>query len=85
MFQIPCPLCGLRNRSEFRHAGAAASRPDPLTSTAEQWRAYLYGELNQAGWTTEMWYHTAGCRTYVTVQRHTVSNEVRQPDGQAPT
>lgn len=77
MFQIPCPHCGDRNVSEFRHWGEQADRPDPSSATPAEWRGYLYGRRNLAGWTTETWYHRAGCRTFVTVERHTVSNEVR--------
>jgi sarcosine oxidase subunit delta len=77
MFQIPCPHCGPRNVAEFRHAGERRQRPDPQTATPGQWRGYLYIEDNPAGWTRETWYHRAGCRRFVAVERHTVSNEVR--------
>ena len=76
MFQIPCPHCGPRNVVEFRHAGEKRPRPDPQAATPEQWRAYLYTQANVAGWTHETWYHRLGCRRYVSVQRHTVTNEV---------
>jgi hypothetical protein len=32
---------------------------------------------NPAGWTTETWFHRAGCRQHFVVERHTVTNEVR--------
>jgi sarcosine oxidase subunit delta len=82
MFRIPCPHCGPRNVSEFRHAGEARTRPDPQTATPAQWRAYLYECDNAAGWSVESWYHTFGCRRFISVERHTVTNEVRAvPDG----
>ncbi len=83
MIRIPCPHCSDRNSSEFRHVGEAGSRPDPTTTTPEQWRAYLYQRSNPAGWTTETWFHTMGCRRFIRVERHTVTNEIRsaQPVG----
>lgn len=77
MFQIPCPNCGPRNVAEFGHAGERRSRPDPQASTPGQWRDYLYTNDNPAGWTRETWYHRLGCRRFVSVERHTVSNEIR--------
>jgi len=86
VFRIRCPHCGPRNRSEFRHVGEPASRPDPRSTTPAQWRDYLYGQRNLADWTTETWYHGMGCRRFVTVERHTVTNEVRPSpnEGAAP-
>ncbi|PZS31137.1 MAG: sarcosine oxidase subunit delta [Pseudonocardiales bacterium] len=77
MFQIPCPHCGPRNVAEFRHAGERRRRPDPRTATPEQWRTYLYVNDNAAAWTSETWYHQLGCRRYIAVERHTVTNETR--------
>ncbi|CAN5686757.1 sarcosine oxidase subunit delta [soil metagenome] len=77
MILIPCPNCGLRNVSEFHYAGERALRPDPNMTTQEEWRRYLYIRRNPAGWTSESWYHVAGCRRYLTVERNTFSNEVR--------
>ena len=78
MIRIPCPYCNLRNSSEFRHVGEAGGpRPDPSTTSPEQWRAYLYERRNPAGWTTETWFHAMGCRRFVQVERHTSTNEIR--------
>lgn len=77
MILLPCPHCGPRNASEFRYLGETLERPDPNTSGTEEWRAYLYLKRNPAGWTTETWLHRAGCRRFLTVERHTVTNEVR--------
>ena len=75
---IPCPNCGPRNVSEFRHAGDAPPRPDVSTATPTQWRAYLYEKHNPPGWTTELWYHGFGCRQFISVERHRTTNETRQ-------
>jgi heterotetrameric sarcosine oxidase delta subunit len=88
VIEIPCPHCGPRNSSEFVWAGERQSRPDPgagalqpssaTTTTPAEWRAYLYERRNPAGWTSEHWYHRFGCRRYLLVERHTVTNEVRR-------
>lgn len=77
MILIPCPWCGPRNVSEFRYVGEVKARPEPNATTPEQWRTYLYVRNNPAGWTTEKWFHRAGCHRYFTVERDTVRNAVR--------
>ncbi len=77
MFRIPCPYCGPRDATEFRHQGESRNRPDPRTVTRGQWRAYLYEKDNVAGWTRENWYHGVGCRRFISVERNTVTNETR--------
>jgi heterotetrameric sarcosine oxidase delta subunit len=77
MIRIPCPYCGLRNASEFRYVGEVSERPDPNETGVEEWRAFLYVRNNPAGWTTETWYHSAGCRQHLVTERHTITNEVR--------
>jgi heterotetrameric sarcosine oxidase delta subunit len=37
----------------------------------------LYVKANEAGWTTESWFHRAGCRRYFVVERHRVTSEIR--------
>ena len=77
MIELPCPHCGLRHAGEFRFLGELVARPDPATAAPAEWRAYLYLRDNPAGWVTETWLHRAGCRKFLTVERHTVTNEVR--------
>ncbi len=77
MILLPCPWCGPRDSDEFAYVGEATARPNPRSATREQWRDYLYLRRNIAGWATESWYHRMGCRRYLTVERHTVTNEVR--------
>jgi sarcosine oxidase, subunit delta len=77
MILMPCPYCGPRNVSEFHYVGELSTRPDPNETGPEAWRAFLYLRLNPAGWTTETWFHRAGCRQHLVVERHTVTNEVR--------
>jgi sarcosine oxidase, subunit delta len=77
MILLPCPWCGPRDAGEFHHLGEAVARPDPGTADPAQWREYLYVRSNQRDWTSETWYHRAGCRRYIRVERHTETNEVR--------
>jgi heterotetrameric sarcosine oxidase delta subunit len=74
---LPCPYCGPRNASEFHYVGELSQRPEPNGTNPEEWRAFLYLRENPAGWTTETWFHRAGCRQHFVVERHTVTNEVR--------
>jgi len=81
---IPCPYCGPRNSNEFAYSHERTPRPSPATTSQAEWRAYLYDKRNPAGWTSETWYHRAGCRKFLRVERHTVSNEIRGCEPAAP-
>jgi sarcosine oxidase subunit delta len=74
---LPCPFCGPRNASEFRYVGELSERPDPNATSTEGWRTFLFVRNNPAGWTTETWFHRAGCRQHFVAERHTITNEVR--------
>lgn len=77
MIQLACPHCGPRNAAEFRYIGERRARPPVDGSAPAVWRDYLYIRDNPAGWVREAWLHRAGCRRYLLVERHTVTNEVR--------
>jgi heterotetrameric sarcosine oxidase delta subunit len=77
VIELHCPNCGTRNVDEFRYVGERHVRPDPATADPEVWRAYLYLRDNPAGWTDETWLHRSGCRRYLVVERHTVTNAIR--------
>ncbi len=76
MLLIVCPHCGPRNSDEFSFGGELTTRPGP-DPTAAEWRSYLYDNRNVAGWQRERWFHVSGCRRFLAVERHTVSNEIR--------
>jgi heterotetrameric sarcosine oxidase delta subunit len=85
MILLPCPWCGPRDATEFGYTGEKTARPDPRTATPAQWRAYLYLRANVCGWVRETWYHRMGCRRYITVERHTQTNQTRPvPGGEPP-
>ncbi len=75
MLVILCPHCGPRNSDEFSFQGEIVARPGPA-SDQETWRDYLYMRDNVAGWQTERWFHVSGCRRFLNVERHTVTNEI---------
>lgn len=75
MLVIVCPHCGPRNSNEFSFQGEIVPRPSP-DSSPEAWRDYLYMKDNVAGWQTERWFHVSGCRRFLNVERHTVTNEI---------
>jgi heterotetrameric sarcosine oxidase delta subunit len=77
VIRIPCPYCGPRNSTEFRHVGEARRRPDVASADRTEWRRYLYVHDNPLGWVRETWFHGSGCRRFLDVERHTGSNEVR--------
>jgi heterotetrameric sarcosine oxidase delta subunit len=77
MNMITCPWCGSRDTSEFAYAGEGNPRPDPATASPEAWRHYLYVRRNPDGWTTELWRHRVGCGTYLRLERHRTTDEVR--------
>ena len=78
--RIPCPCCGERDASEFTYLGdAAPRRPDPDgDEAAERFHAYVHLRDNPPGWLRELWYHGAGCRSWLVVERNTLTHEIRK-------
>ncbi len=75
--RLTCPICGERDRREFYYQGAATilDRPDPEAGI-ETWDDYLHNRDNPAGETRDLWYHDAGCSSWIVVSRNTVTHEV---------
>jgi sarcosine oxidase subunit delta len=69
--RINCPYCGERDVAEFTYLGAAdLKRPDPQAEGAEQaFYEYVYLRENPAGVFAELWYHNAGCHSWLRVER----------------
>ncbi|QYC39700.1 Sarcosine oxidase, delta subunit family [Nonomuraea coxensis DSM 45129] len=77
MLLIPCPFCGPRDETEFRYGGQAGV-PYPAGETTDaEWAAYVFTRDNPKGWFHERWFHAHGCRTWFTVERHTLTQEIR--------
>ncbi|GJE15634.1 sarcosine oxidase subunit delta [Methylobacterium marchantiae] len=77
--RIRCPHCGERDNGEFSYLGDAAPvRPDGPNASAEAMHDYVYLRDNPAGLHRELWYHAAGCRSWLVVTRDTRSHEIHE-------
>ena len=76
--RIACPYCGNRDAREFLYHGAAdpvrpdASAPDALARFTD----YVYLRDNPAGALRELWFHTAGCHSWLVVTRDTRTHAI---------
>jgi sarcosine oxidase subunit delta len=84
--RIKCPYCGERDVAEFAYLGAAdLKRPDAQGEGAEQaFYEYVYLRENPAGLNAELWYHTAGCHSWLRVVRDTRNHIIHSVAYPAP-
>ena len=76
--RIRCPYCGERDLSEFTYLGDAdPKRPGAAGEAAEAFYEYVYLRENPAGVLSEYWYHGAGCRSWLKVERDTRNHDIR--------
>lgn len=73
--RLSCPLCGPRDLREFTYRGAALTRPAPEAGE-DAWDDYLHLRDNPAGPHAELWYHGAGCASWIEVRRDTRTHAV---------
>ena len=73
-FKIDCPNCGPRSYHEFSFGGEL--RPYDADASLEEDYASTWLRRNAAGPQEERWFHFAGCRRWLTVERDTRTNEV---------
>jgi sarcosine oxidase subunit delta len=76
MHTILCPRCGRRPLDEFTFGGERRPTPDWLTDPDDRDYDEVWIFENPAGPTTERWFHTAGCRRWLTVRRDTTTDHV---------
>ena len=76
MHTLECPRCGRRPIDEFTFGGERRPTPVWLTDPDERDYDEVWIFENPAGPTTERWFHTAGCRRWLTVRRDTVTDHV---------
>lgn len=74
--RIPCPVCGLRDQSEFVASGDASVALPALEASTDDWFEAVYLRTNPAGRHLEHWHHLAGCRLWLTVERDTRTHEI---------
>lgn len=74
--RIICPYCGSRDLSEFSYLGDAMLADRPSADDAGAMHDYVYLRSNPAGGHAELWYHSAGCRSWLEVTRDTRTHAI---------
>ncbi len=75
MMQITCPHCGPRAQAEFVYERTMDSVV-PLDAAPEAAMETLFTRTNPRGVDVEIWRHIFGCRAWMTITRHRVTNEI---------
>lgn len=76
---LTCPHCGAREYHEFWFGGEQRQPPEhPNRETVQANYERVWLRANTRGPQTERWFHFAGCRRWIAVERDTQTNEVRQ-------
>lgn len=83
--RIACPYCGERENGEFTYLGDAKPKRPAMVAldsgvgaSGEQdaFYDYVYLRDNVAGTMSEYWYHGGGCRSWLVVERNTLTHEI---------
>ena len=77
MMLIACPHCGPRAQSEFIYQRTVDSVV-PLNAPVDEAMAKLFTRNNPRGVDDEIWRHTYGCRAWMVLTRHRVTNEISE-------
>ena len=77
MMLIACPHCGPRAQSEFIYERTVDSVV-PLNAPVHEAMAKLFTPNNPRGVDDEIWRHTYGCRAWMVLTRHRVTNEISE-------
>lgn len=73
--RVCCPNCGSRPYTEFWFGGELVGRPEPQETPLQNY-ARVWLKQNTAGRQKERWFHYAGCRRWMTVERDTLTNVI---------
>lgn len=73
--QFTCPHCGPRAQSEFIFERTVDSVV-PLNAAPEAAMTTLFTRNNPRGIDEEIWRHTYGCRAWLVITRHRVTNDI---------
>jgi heterotetrameric sarcosine oxidase delta subunit len=84
MLLLPCPWCGDREETEFTYGGDASVAWPDLSDGADSWFPAVYLRANPRGPHHELWHHTAGCRRWFRLRRHTLTHEILSDTVPAP-
>ena len=75
MLRIHCPVCGVRDETEFSYGGDATVRRPAVDETEQQaWLDYVFMRDNPRGAHREYWHHVLGCREWLVLERDTVTH-----------
>jgi heterotetrameric sarcosine oxidase delta subunit len=76
--RIKCPYCGSRDAGEYSYLGdASLKRPvDAEHNPDGPMFDFVYLRDNPAARHREHWYHGAGCRSWIVVERDTRNHEI---------
>lgn len=72
---LPCPHCGPRPIQEFIY-GEIPEVPDTITEPDARDLDRSFMRKNPEGPTVERWFHTYGCRRWLTLRRDTRTDEI---------
>src|SRR3569832_1149481 len=77
MLRINCPVCGLRDESEFSYNGDANVVRPALVETSDDDRHNNNNQQdNPRGPHREYWHHVQGCRQWLVVERDTLTHRI---------
>jgi heterotetrameric sarcosine oxidase delta subunit len=77
MIRINCPVCGLRDETEFTYgADASVTRPSIDDTRLSSWVDFVFIRDNPRGEHQEYWHHVQGCRQWLVLERNTASHEI---------
>lgn len=77
MLRIACPICGLRDETEFTYGGdATVTRPVMSEEDVKPWLDYVFMRDNPRGPHKEYWHHVTGCRQWLVVERDTLTHTI---------
>ncbi len=74
--RIVCPHCGLRPIQEFIY-GEIPVVPETITDADARDLDRSFMRANPEGVQTERWFHTYGCRRWLTLKRDTRDNKIQ--------
>ena len=77
MLRIDCPFCGLRDHTEFSYEGDATVKYPALDASQDEWFEAVFLRDNPRGPHTELWHHLQGCRSFLVVERDTLTHEIK--------
>ena len=83
MMQFACPHCGPRAQAEFVYERTVDSVV-ALDASPEDAKRTLFTSNNPRGVDDEIWRHTYGCRAWMVITRHRVTNEISAIEAVGP-